>query len=230
MGWSKTTANANRDLSNRPTSSDPCTLVERNRTDAPRQVLMMRCLKFAWFLVLAFTAASAQDKTIDVENSTITIHVGKAGLFSAAGHEHWVNAPISAGTFNDSDPLHVEFTVDARRMALKPDPKIDAATQAEIQKDMQEMTLESGKYPEVTFRSSRVEKQAEALWKVEGLLTLHGVTKPVAVTVQRSGETYAGHASIKQTDFGIKPVSAGGGLVKVKNEVELDFQIRNTRK
>jgi len=65
---------------------------------------------------------------------------------------------------------------------------------------------------------------------VEGLLTLHGLTKPVAVTVRRTGETYAGHASIKQTDFGIKPVNAGGGLIKVKNELELDFQIRSTRK
>jgi polyisoprenoid-binding protein YceI len=187
-------------------------------------------LKFPWFLVVALTAASAQDKAIDVKDSTITIHVGKAGLFSAAGHEHWVNAPISAGTFNDSDPLRVEFTVDAKRMAVKPDPKIDAATQAQIQKDMQEMTLESGKYPEITFRCSRVEKQAEGLWKVEGLLTLHGVTKPVAVTVQRTGETYAGHASIKQTDYGIKPISAGGGLVKVKNEVEVEFQISGARK
>jgi polyisoprenoid-binding protein YceI len=190
----------------------------------------MRTVIDRWFFVVALTAASAQDKTIDVENSTITIHVGKTGLFSAAGHEHWVNAPISAGTFNDSDPLHVEFTVDAKRMAVKPDPKIDAATQAQIQKDMQEMTLESRKYPEITFRSSRVEKQAQVSWKVEGLLTLHGLTKPVAVTVQRTGETYAGHATIKQTDFGIKPVSAGGGLVKVKNELELDFRISSTRK
>lgn len=186
--------------------------------------------KLPWLLVGAFTAASAQDKTIDVEASTITIHVLKAGLFAAAGHEHWVNAPISAGTFNDSDPPSVEFKVDAKRMAVKPDPKIDAATQAQIQKDMQEMTLESGKFPEITFRSSRIEKQAEGLWKVEGLLTLHGLTKPVVVTVQRTGETYAGHARLKQTDFGIKPITAGGGLIKVKNEVDLDFQISSTRK
>ena len=186
-------------------------------------------LKLPWFLFAALTAASAQDKTIDVDASTITIHVGKAGLFSAAGHEHWVDAPISSGTFSDSDPLHVEFKVDAQRMAVKPDPKVDAATQAQIQKDMQEMTLDSRKYPEITFRSSRVEQKAERLWKVEGLLTLHGVTKSIAVTVQQTGETYAGRASIKQTDFGIKPITVGGGLVKVKNEVELEFQIRSAR-
>jgi hypothetical protein len=37
----------------------------------------------------------AQDRAIDVEHSTITIHVGKAGLLSAAGHEHWVTAPLT---------------------------------------------------------------------------------------------------------------------------------------
>jgi polyisoprenoid-binding protein YceI len=180
--------------------------------------------------LVALAAASAQDKTIDVEHSTITVHVGKTGLFAGAGHEHWVNAPLSAGTVNDSDSLHVEFKVDAAKMEVKPDPKIDAATQAQIQRDMQEMTLESRKYPQITFRSLRVEKQADWLWKVEGMLTLHGVTKPVAVTVRRTGETYVANVNIKQTDFGIKPVSVAGGLVKVKNEVELDFRIRATPK
>lgn len=37
------------------------------------------------------------------------------------------------------------------------------------------------------------------------------------------------NVTIKQTDFGIKPVSVGGGLVRVKNEVELDFRIRVIR-
>jgi polyisoprenoid-binding protein YceI len=119
----------------------------------------------------ALTAASAQDKTIDVEHSTITVHVGKTGVFSGAGHEHWVNAPLSAGTLNDADSLHIEFKVDAAKMEVKPDPKIDAATQARIQRDMQEMTLESRKYSQITFRSSRVEKQADGLWEVEGMLT-----------------------------------------------------------
>lgn len=58
---------------------------------------------------MALAAASAQDKTIDIEYSTTTIHVGKTGLLAGVGHEHWVNTPLSAGTLNDSDSLHVEF-------------------------------------------------------------------------------------------------------------------------
>ena len=42
--------------------------------------------------------AWAAERSIDVHNSTIRIHVGKAGLFSPAGHEHWVSAPLTPAT------------------------------------------------------------------------------------------------------------------------------------
>jgi hypothetical protein len=32
--------------------------------------------------------------------------------------------------------------------------------------------------------------------------------------------------TINQTDFGIRPVSAGGGTVKVKNELKIDISIK----
>jgi|KBSMisStaDraftv2_1062788.scaffolds.fasta_scaffold133362_2 polyisoprenoid-binding protein YceI len=180
-------------------------------------------------LAAAFVAivsmASAQEIAIDQQRSTITIHVGKAGIFSAAGHEHWVNAPISSGILRESPAPQVEFTIETARMTVKPDPKVDAKTQAEIQKDMQEMTLESQKFSQITFRSSRVDKLAEGQWKVEGNLSLHGVVKPVSLAVKRTGESYMTHTVLKQTDFGIKPITVGGGVIKVKNEIEIDFQI-----
>lgn len=169
--------------------------------------------------------AAGQDMAIDVERSTITIHVDKAGLFSAAGHEHWVSAPISSGTIRESPSAFVEFTVQAAQMTVKPDPKVDAKTQAEIQKDMEDLTLETKRFPQITFRSSTVTKAGDGQWKVEGALSLHGVTKPVSLAVKRTGDAYTARTVLKQTDFAIKPVSVGGGLVKVKNEVEIDFKI-----
>ena len=57
-------------------------------------------MKMPLLLPIVAVTLFAQDRPIDVEHSTVTIHVGKAGLFSAAGHEHWVNAPISSGAYN----------------------------------------------------------------------------------------------------------------------------------
>ncbi len=177
-------------------------------------------------VLLAIAAlAAAQDTAIDVQRSTITIHVGKAGLLSAAGHDHTISAPISAGTIREAPAPRVEFTVETAKMTVQPDPKVDAKTQATIQKDLEEMTLETKNFPQITFRSSRIEKLSEGQWKVEGDLSLHGVTKPVSLTVKRTGNSYAAHTVLKQTDFGIKPISVAGGTIKVKNEVEIDFQI-----
>jgi polyisoprenoid-binding protein YceI len=113
-------------------------------------------------------------------------------------------------------------------MRVKPDPKVDAKTEATIQKDLEEMTLETRKYPEIRFQSTRVEKAGEG-WKVDGTISLHGVSKPVRVEVKREGDAYTGRTILRQTDFGIKPVSVGGGTIKVKNEIEIEFQIYTRR-
>jgi polyisoprenoid-binding protein YceI len=60
---------------------------------------------------------------------------------------------------------------------------------------------------------------------VEGALTLHGVSKPVSVSVKLDGESYTGHTVIKQTNFGIKPISIAGGAIKIKDPVDIDFVI-----
>jgi polyisoprenoid-binding protein YceI len=136
-----------------------------------------------------------------------------------------VEAPISSGAIEESGGAHVQFRVDTAKMHVKPDPKVDAKTESEIQMSMQEKVLESARFPEIVFRSSSIEKQAEGRWRVEGELTLHGVTKSISLLVARSGDAYTGRTTVRQTDFGIKPVAALGGTVKVKNELELEFQV-----
>ncbi len=183
----------------------------------------------SWAALLAALPLLAQDRAqeraIDTQRSAITIHVGKSGLLSAAAHDHTINAPISSGTIRESTAPHIEFTIETGKITVKPDARINAEDQATIQTHMEEMTLETKKFPEITFRSSRIERIADGQWKVDGDLSLHGVTKPVSLTVKRTGDFWTTHTVIKQTDFGIKPISVGAGVIKVKNEVEIDFQI-----
>lgn len=165
------------------------------------------------------------DTHIDPSRSTIVIHVGKAGLLSAAAHNHLIDAPIASGVLSETGTPHIEFTVNAAQLAVRPDPAVDEKSQATIQSDMEEMTLETKKFPTISFRSSKVESAGEGRWTVTGDLTLHGVTHSVTLAVNRAGASYATHTVLKQTDFGIKPISLGGGMIKVKNEVEIDFRI-----
>ena len=70
---------------------------------------------------------SAQQHGIDTQKSTLTIHVGKTGVFSALGHEHEVRAPIHNGTADAGAHPAVEVHVDARELRVigKDEPEKD---------------------------------------------------------------------------------------------------------
>jgi polyisoprenoid-binding protein YceI len=173
------------------------------------------------------TQASAQARPIDVKQSQITIHVGRAGLFSAFGHDHLVRAPIAQGTIDESATRsQVEFRVESRQLKVM-DPDVKPEERAEIQRDMLgPKVLDSEKHPEIRFRSTSIEPTGNGKWKVSGELTLRGQTRPVQATVTGGNGAYRGTAEFKQTAFGIKPVSVGGGTVKVKDELRIEFEVR----
>jgi len=103
---------------------------------------------FLGLTVVLIAGPDEQEKTIDTQRSSLTIHVGKAGLLSAAGHEHWVNAPIASGTVDDSSATPgVRFTVDARMLSVKAENGVNDKDQAEVQFNMQSKVLESSSYP-----------------------------------------------------------------------------------
>lgn len=164
---------------------------------------------------------SAGERPIDTSLSRITIHVGKTGLFSAAGHEHQVSAPIEEGAIDDSEPARVRFSVRPSRLTVLPD-----ADQAAVQSTMQANVLESAKYPDIKFESTSIRRIGDSTWTVTGDLTLHGMTNPITTEVHKTSSGYSGEVRIKQSQFGIKPVSVAGGTVKVKDEVRIDFVIR----
>jgi len=177
-------------------------------------------------LFLCSKLAVAQPKPIDTAHSSITVHVGKSGVFSAFGHEHVVRAPITEGSVNENlAKPQVEFRVNARQLSVA-DPDVKSEEREEIQRDMLgAKVLDSERYPEIRFRSTSIQRAGDSKWKVAGELTLHGETHPVDATVSGGNGRYTGAAKFKQTEFGIKPVSVAGGSVKVKDELRIEFEI-----
>ena len=86
-------------------------------------------IRVSWMLFSNLAAAivilagpDQPEQAIDTERSSLTVHVGKAGLLSGAAHEHWVDAPIAGGTIAaDGSTPAVRFTVDARRLSIRPE-------------------------------------------------------------------------------------------------------------
>lgn len=93
------------------------------------------------------------------------------------------------------------------------------------------------KYPQILFKSVKVEKSGDDL-KVVGDLTIHGVTKQVTLEMERpSGElkdpwgntkmAVSGTTKIKRKDFGLTwnaALDAGGVLVGDDVNITLDVQ------
>jgi polyisoprenoid-binding protein YceI len=167
--------------------------------------------------------ASAQ-KVIDTERSVLTVRVYKAGMFSAFGHEHAIRAPIQNGAF-DEDKGTVDFVVDARALRVL-DSDVSDKDRAEIQSTMLgSKVLDSSQFHNIRFHATEVHRSSERKWTVQGELTLHGQSHPVKVDVERQDGRYRGSARLRQSEFGITPVTAAGGTVKVKDEVRVEFEI-----
>ena len=167
--------------------------------------------------------ASAQQHSIDAQKSTLTIHVGKTGIFSGLGHEHEVTAPIRGGTADIGAQAAVEIHVDARALRVI-DKGESEKDRAEVQKTMLgPEVLDSQMHPEIVYKSTGAEAAGQGRWTVRGNLTLRGQTRAVTVQVTLKDDHYTGKAIVKLTDFGIKPPGKAG--IRAKDEVQIEFDV-----
>ena len=179
--------------------------------------------------ILAFIAFSCMvwaetRRQIDVEKSVLTIRVYKSGLFSAFAHDHEIRAPIQSGSF-DEQKRTAEFKVRAADLKVL-DPGASDNERSQVQSTMlSPKVLDPGKFPEIAFHSTSIDAAGEGKWNVQGELTLHGMTRPVKIDVAAANGSYRGSTRLRQTEFGITPVSIGGGSIKVKDEVRIEFEI-----
>ncbi len=169
--------------------------------------------------------AWAQSRTMDTGHSTLKVRVFKSGMFSVFAHDHEIEAPITQGSVILSTKPSVQLRVDARKLRVL-DSKLSPKNRADVQKTMEgPQVLDSNRFTEISFHSTAVESKGKEHWTVHGNLTLHGESSAVAVNVDLRNGHYLGSARVKQRAFGITPVSIAGGTVKVKDEVEVEFDI-----
>jgi polyisoprenoid-binding protein YceI len=182
----------------------------------------------------SWLAATAQTRTYEIvaAQSRLTVSVSKAGLLSGLGHNHTIAVRNFGGRVtvppDGAAQAGLDLEIEAKSLAVA-DEGIDEKERAEIQQAMETAVLEVARFPKITFKSTSVSELKAERFVLNGDLTLHGVTKRVAVPVTAQitpAEVRAtGRVAVRQTDFGIKPYTAGLGTIKVKNELELSFSI-----
>ena len=190
-------------------------------------------------LLLSPGPARADLRTFSIDSgaSSIRVHVGKTGIAGFAGHEHEIVARALGGEvaadFDDLPRSSVEVFVGARTLSVvaEGEPEGDARKVERAMKGPD--VLDAGRFPAIRFRSREVsgKRIAQGYYEltVSGDFSLHGAERPIVVPlrvdVQGDELTATGKLVIRQSDFGMEPTTAAGGLVKVEDGVTVAFRV-----
>lgn len=187
---------------------------------------MRRSLLLVLGLALA-TPAFAAD-TYDIDDSHTSV------LFSV---QHF-NAGWVYGRFNE---ISGSFTWDAAKPAditfdvTIPTTSVDTDNAKRDDHLRSPDFFSSKEFANLTFKSKSVTKKGPTTYSVTGDLTLHGVTKPITVDFEYTGEgddPWGGHRmgllgtfSIKRSDYGITTMPDG-----LSDEVRITVSLEGTKK
>jgi polyisoprenoid-binding protein YceI len=167
--------------------------------------------------------------------SRFQVQAFAGGLLSALGHNPVFlirglvgDASIREDTLEDGSLI---FRVDATSLHLVDD--VSERDREEIEWNMHRDVLETDRYPEILFVTDRVEildrNQSPTLMNLDGNITLHGQTRAqiiqAKVSVNHGFLRAFGEFAIFQSDFNIRLVSIGGGTLKIKDKLNLTFDI-----
>ncbi|MDQ6786443.1 MAG: YceI family protein [Acidobacteriota bacterium] len=172
---------------------------------------------------------------IDSSQSKFMVHASRGGLAYFKGHSHEIAARDFSGdaelTLDLINPASLQMTIRADSLEETSDVFTPQQKQI-IKKELQEIVLQTAKYPEITFKSTDVKGNlvnGQFDVKIGGDMTLHGVTKHIVIParVSASGDTLRaqGEFSINRKDFKVNATNAFHGFVRIKHELKFTFDI-----
>ncbi len=185
----------------------------------------MNLQKFALTLALTFLAAPAwsADYKIDPGHSFITFRIVHLGFGWTYGR---FNALSGSFSYDSSNP-------EASKISVNIDPASVDTNHAERDKDLRENWFQVDEFPQASFASSKY-TGGDAEGVLEGTLTMHGVSKPIAINVSKVGEGedpwgnyrvgFIGTVALNRTDWGVEPSLGPKG-----ESVELELSVEGIR-
>ena len=184
-------------------------------------------LLFSALVLAAPTQAAPQTFEIDPVHSRVEFTIrhmfskvtGNFGKFQGTIN-YAAAAPAASSVKAEIDASSIDTNNDRRDGHLRSPDFFDAA-----------------KYPTITFTSTKVSSGAEGKLKVEGTLTMHGITKPVVLDAAflgsgpgLDGVTRAGFEAttkVDRKDYGIvwnKALDQGGTLLGDDVQINLEIE------
>lgn len=194
----------------------------------------------------ASTAPQGEPYEVVAADSLLTMRAYRAGTLARLGHNHLVASHDLSGTVHVPEDLTLasfelrfpvgKLTVDEaplRQSENSPDFAAevpDSAKEGTRRNMLGEGLLDGERYPEIVLRSERIEVAApnELLAHVQVTVRDHtsSVTVPVHHEIKDGALVASAEFALNQTDLGLKPFSAVGGALQVKDEMRIRFSIR----
>jgi polyisoprenoid-binding protein YceI len=166
------------------------------------------------------------------DKGRITLRTFRDGLAAQAGHDLTIDAVRWSGQLDvaeDLAPASLTVKIDLGALVVRDGT---GGIKPLTDRDKREISVTARKvlvadrYPEATFSTTSFEPGAAGGGTITGTLALAGKSKPQHLAVsQPSPGHYVAKATIRQTDFGLKPYSAFLGSLKVADQVEVEIEL-----
>ena len=171
----------------------------------------------------------------DPGHGRFTVQAFATGLLSFLGHSPTFAVRHFGGElrWQPDAPDDAGLAVTVRADSLELTDSVRPGDREEIEGRMRREVLEVALYPEIRFQADEIATSTVAenryRLRVGGLLTLHGVTRREAIDAEilhyNDGVQLGGKFSLRLSDYRIRPVTALGGAIKLKDELRVAFDI-----
>lgn len=163
--------------------------------------------------------------TLGPENGELLVHTTRQGAAAKAGHDLEMVVTQWTATLKVGDVSSLTLRADGSSLRVREGrggmKALDEDDKDNIHKTIDDEVL---KHSSIEFRSDEVESSGGRMY-VRGELELTGRTRPVGFELEATdANRLAGRATVKQSDFGMKPYSALFGALKVADEVTITVE------
>jgi polyisoprenoid-binding protein YceI len=186
--------------------------------------------------IMLFIAALALVSTQAFAQTTIALDKAHSQVKFTVSH--LVISEVD-GAFKDFDVTFVTGKPDFSDAKLEATIKVASISTDNDKRDAHLKSadfFDAEKYPAITFKSTSFQKTGENTYKINGDLTLRGVTKPVVLDAVYKGEAkawgktivaFSANTAINRFDFGAKwdaKLETGAFIVGEKVKINLNFE------
>ena len=173
---------------------------------------MFRCSPLCLLVLVSAAAFAAPQKyDIDPNHTYVTFTYSHFGFSHPVGKLEKFSGDFELDTADlTKSSITVTFPLDGLHTGV---PKLDDDLRSPA-------FFDAAKYPDITFRSTKVEKVGSDRLRVSGELSAHGITRPVVLDakINKIGENpmskkpsagFEADATIKRSDFGVDRFAPG---------------------